>query len=66
MAIPDFEDWYISNKSFYNVKHSGNKEKMRDDALRAYHQIKQFDGKPAMQVSAKKEKNKKPNPYGFD
>ena len=67
--IPEFELWYEQNYSYYKIKHDGNEESMREDALRAHMQIKHIHANPSiLHTGGKKQskRKKKPNPYGFD
>lgn len=65
MSMVDFESWYKSNRSYYEVKHGRNEEAMRNDALSAYGEIKRFIAAPPKEQKAGKTKQK-PNPYGFN
>lgn len=64
MALPEFKDWYASNKSYYAVKHENREDDMQRDAMNAYNTMKVFSNAPMKEP--KKGKKKKPNPYGFD
>ncbi len=61
----NFEDWYEANKSYYSIKHGGDEEAMRKDALNAHGTIKMVSVAPP-KMEKKKRKKEKPNPYGFD
>lgn len=59
-----FEQWYISNRSYYAVKHGGVEKDMRDDALSAHAEMRRFSVAPKAEQKSGVIK-KKPNPYGF-
>lgn len=63
--MQDFDSWYEKNRSYYAVKHSGNEDDMKRDALRAFETIRTSAGAPQKQ-ERKSKKKAKPNPYGFD
>jgi hypothetical protein len=65
MSLQEFEDWYKSNRNYFEVKHNKNEEAMRKDALSAYDDIKRFISSPPKEQKAGRIK-KKPNPYGFN
>lgn len=62
--MPDFEEWFKQNRSYYEVKHDGDSAEMRKDAMSSYRAIKLFMSSPVKDQKAGIKK--KPNPYGFD
>lgn len=63
MELPNFDDWFEKNRSYYAVKHEGREDDMQRDARNAYNSIRVFSN--TQMKEPKKGKKKKPNPYGF-
>ncbi len=63
--MPEFKDWYLANKPYYEVRFDKNNKVCEEEAMRAYNIINEVIRRPPKQEK-RKGKKKKPNPYGFD